>query len=118
MRELKFRAWAKKEKKMIYDLGTPTMIDGILYFHTDYTPMQCTGLKDKNGKEIFEGDVCVWRNNKFYVEWNGDLWGGWVGAKNHADQVPFGCNQNGGLPHEEMEITGNVYENPELLDLP
>src|SRR4051812_19947773 len=60
MREIKFRFWKKEAKKMLPDVfapQTPTFGDMIGLIQMDFEMMQFTGLKDKNGKEIYEGDV-------------------------------------------------------------
>ena len=88
----------------------------ILEDEKEYIVMQCTGLKDKNGKLIYEGDVVtyewltplgkVWRNDgKYIVEWSD----GFCLLSNIARyDVEHGTKRN-------VEIIGNIYENPELL---
>ena len=72
MREIKFRAWDKQTKKMwmskcylLIDIanGRPFNTVEDMYMPKDrYILMQYTGLKDKNGKEIYEGDICKIKN--------------------------------------------------------
>ncbi len=62
MREIKFRAWDKVEKQMITkNFGNFINFNGTVFHNGmkqgDWTLMQYTGLKDKNGKEIYEGDI-------------------------------------------------------------
>jgi uncharacterized phage protein (TIGR01671 family) len=110
MREIKFRAW--KDKKMSssfsledysadqdaeygnYDLPNDFSEDGVFL-------MQYTGLKDKNGKEIYEGDIIKhdYRDTLTVIEWR-DKDASW---------------SMGGYQPENTEIMGNIYENKEIL---
>ena len=68
---------------------------------------QYTGLKDKNGKKIFEGDIVKSKYGVFKskVEWNYSFCG----------FFPF-CNNDTGIFADECEVIGNIYENKELLE--
>ena len=142
-REIKFRAWEKTEKKMgvvevLTDQGcfilgiTPgkdTYLNGgktIVVAPTDgrFVPfqecelMQFTGLKDKQGKEIYEGDIL---DNHFKVEWN-QLHNGFAlfNKKGYCHQLMADeYNLTGeSLPPWQInaEVIGNIYEIPELLN--
>ena len=102
-RELKFRAWDKKRKKMFHFEIDDTIAIGYLEI------MQFFNIKDKSGKEIYEGDLFK------------------LGAEKQVFEVKFehGCFmafRNGkqfGLIGELqicfIDVIGNIYENPELL---
>jgi len=126
----RYRAWLKNDKEMI-NVDEIHWFNGELDFIGDYITfvrkadeielMQSTGLKDKNGKEIFEGDVIstytdnlvIKRDNLlgFYVE---------VGEKRNyfAETVDIEYldlfAKDFGVA---VEIIGNIYENPELLEM-
>ena len=121
MREIKFRAWDYNFNKFLY--SNTFQLDGCLmnkweqlkwfFYHMDTThstaeysePMQFTGLKDKNGKDIFEGDI-LHDNIEGPLEkviWDG---AGFVLTYGNHDYFLIGT----------FEIVGNIYENPELLD--
>jgi len=74
---------------------------------------QCTGLKDKNGKLIFEGDILNWKNEYWGVEWVGDM------CKLELSKYRNGKLQDAyclNCEHEEdAVIIGNIYDNPRLL---
>jgi hypothetical protein len=103
MREIKFRAWDGKRMSIDVSLcheGCGNWKDEQL--------MQYTGLKDKNGKEIYEGDVLKWENDAIgKVEWLHDGFVVYFPNWNRAHRRLFGS--------KKMEVIGNIYENPELL---
>jgi len=137
MQDIKFRAWVGK---MEYDITTgkfgtffvnkekgdglhpndsASLTPNTTKYSDDTPVMQYTGLKDKNGNDIYEGDILRWRDSRnLEVKW------GTVGWVLYGDLFKkFGleadsCNEfntSGYLPYSE--IIGNVYENPELLTI-
>lgn len=119
MREIKFRAWDKTEKKMIFHENTcgglRDFFDKMHLINDGYgrmNLMQHTGLLDKNGKEIYEGDIVKWLNQMQSKE---DY------AKNPYKQkvVKWGkesCSFNISTIDNDYEVIGNIYENPELVN--
>lgn len=137
MREIKFRAWNKENNKMVqFDFkniyGYEGEICGIILpdgqtalnfnsgygddgFNESLAIMQYTGLKDKHGVEIYEGDVL--RKERYW-----DIY-----IESDADNARFGflntewvVSQGKIKPIDkymmnEYEVIGNIYENPELL---
>ena len=121
MREIKFRAWDKEKKIMREVLGIDILHKEIFfsnedvdcYEHTDFKDielMQYTGLKDKNGKEIYEGDIVKFLNGIFEVIWCNEKASFMLKNKEYKEFLNFIYENNNG-----MEIVGNIYENPELL---
>ena len=78
--------------------------------------MQCTGLKDKNGKLIFEGDIIQSSGEIFEVKW-ADYTGNWGLYQDEEYQLDMSsrCGDAVRDTHRGI-ILGNIYENPELLD--
>ena len=131
MRIIKFRAWDKKEKKMCNEslmIGNIGLGEGSVIVTEDVEKgneliwMQFTGLKDKNGKEIFEGDICHVNENQ-----TEDGCFDMLGAYGEFGIIIF--NKDGcfgmeltdtkriyKIDDEEIEIIGNIYENKELLE--
>ena len=110
-REIKFRAWQTEYKKMEYLGSIGRMInlyDSTWFDDNFFKLMQYTGLKDKNGKEIYEGDIIEFTVGKFKAEvmWNDK---GFWGIK-----CDVFCNDT--LYFPETKVIGNIYENPELLE--
>ncbi len=116
----KFRAWDKENNQMWYDNVHGDLTDDAMIYVSyspadldeddvlisDVIPMQCTGLKDKNGKLIYEGDVLkdedgnfdslYWKEGCFIID---------------SYMPSYECLSR----TEELEVIGNIYENPELL---
>jgi uncharacterized phage protein (TIGR01671 family) len=111
-RKFKFRCWHKEKKKFV-SLKTINFVDNtITYTFDDITLQQYTGLKDKNGDEIYEGDIVKATSDQYENE-------------NFVGKVIFdeGCfltwiNKNdirGIWGEDDIEVVGNIFENPELL---
>jgi len=123
-RPISFRAWDGERMKEVTSIG---WIDGeIDYISTpkisasadNFVLMQYTGLKDKNGKEIYEGDILRWRDSRnLEIKW-GTV--GWVlyGELFKKDSLEAdSCNEfntSGYMPYSE--IIGNIYQDSHLLD--
>ena len=79
--------------------------------YKDFNLMQYTGLKDKNNKEIYEGDIVALHNGKYKVIFNTKEARFVLKDAFFEMDIPFTNNNN-----ERMEIVGNIYENPELME--
>jgi len=120
MREIKFRAWDKRERKMYYDVQDEydsTFPSFATLLNNDFFEvMQSTCLKDKNGKEIYEGDIveiecgCGYKD-KMPIEWNCNSY---KLKQTWSHDFPDGELELCQL--KRTEVIGNIYENPELLE--
>ncbi len=112
MNKLKFRAWNKIEKVMYNWKDQCDMIlDAIpIDMGDEWTEqcivMQCTGTKDKNGKEIYEGDIVDFNGTIDSIVWH-EADAGFVGAKHTNRFIFHWC--------DSIKVIGNIYENPELI---
>lgn len=112
MREIKFRAW--KNNKRIADIRVMYIDEkGLVAVNPDIADCveQFTGLRDKNDREIYEGDICIHPNGHVApVAWSDGLLA-WNFSINE-----YVCDQEaGGVGNGEVEVVGNIHENPELL---
>jgi uncharacterized phage protein (TIGR01671 family) len=113
MREIKFRAWNPYQKIMQKPKSVYEMHWGSQCF--DYL-MQYTGLKDKNGKEIYESDFVRFGYHNEYVgqiKWSINNASFRVMVFGHEETMPYLHAQK---CMEYYEVIGNIYENPELLE--
>lgn len=109
-RKIKFRAWDSVKNKMIFaptDDHAPNA-SWILALPNEVPKMQFTGLKDKNGKETYEGDIILLEGKKYLVDWSDDNAGFAFRSQepNHPNHDIIG----GFHDCEEFEVIGNIYE--------
>jgi uncharacterized phage protein (TIGR01671 family) len=110
MREIKFRAWDKK-KEEISDCNDIWFLDDAslnsIFENKNYIFMQYTGLKDKNGKEIYEGDIIT--------DDNGEMVYDEVIFCKGTFCIKKGKNQYHIFNEKNVKVLGNIYENNNLI---
>lgn len=126
-REIKFRVWDKPSKKILYpqevwirDNGfdSITRKEGICFSKTNNLNgilMQYTSLKDKNGKEIYEGDIVRWVDKYRMYETEGISEIVWRDTGFDIKDSRMGYEGELLIDWDDLEVIGNIYENPELL---
>ena len=117
-REIKFRAWDKYHNSMEYINDLYWFEEnGIHNFNDDnYVFMQNTGLKDKNGREIYDSDIVkvTWGSGKivFYeVKYCESLGYHYLRDTKNKEDDDIICIYD----YSQMDVIGNVFDNPELL---
>jgi len=136
MREIKFRAWKKEvvvddfvyEGEMIYAdsmsnceyIKRYVCIAGFYsdsgWDWNDFEFMQYTGLKDKHGREIYEGDILSCKSSSSCYQKYGEKYLVYWDDKKTGFECAYQYGLEGYMQNENIEVIGNVHENPELLE--
>lgn len=127
MREIKFRVWDKESNQWVTSLNQKSITkinydSRFLVKWNRYVLLQYTGLKDKNGKEIYDGDVVKYwhkfprgagagEDRNGIVHWN--KWGNWE-IKENQNPLDDYCTDLESYS-VNIEVIGNIHENPELI---
>jgi len=135
-RQIKFRAWSPRYSKMYRvanlsyivdqdyeeperDIGDLVQSIDVVTYRIDKVGtfesaelvlMQYTGLKDKNGVEIYEGDILGYQDKKYKVIWSH----GGFGIINILNELDYASFHILNLNEMQYKVIGNIYSNPEL----
>ena len=128
-REIKFRGYSEELKHFVYGFFQEVEVEGIgysyIFWQGNTTPVradsvaQFTGIHDKNGKEIYEGDIISIEYGKGIVEYSEKqamFIINWIGD-NEAYNESLAYNPRNyicGKTRKDIEVIGNIYENPEF----
>ena len=120
---VRFRAWLKKKQEMDNEIDHISWLedelycigDGITYMVSaeDLELMQSTGLVDRDGRIIFEGDIVKMAKDVYSEPTYYEVVRHYGGAY-RLESKQHGCEL--WLRHTDCEVVGNIYENPELLE--
>ncbi len=128
-RELKFRIWDNYLKKFLnssvrnleflktyLEIIDQSDFGAASFFiqETALIPQQFTGLKDKNGKDIYEGDILKYGDLYYEVMWIDYQWVATCPYYNHCHWPKF---ESFGREARASIVSGNIFENPELLHI-
>ena len=109
-RQIKFRIWSLEAKEMFEDfplVREDKYLNDVLA-DENYIFMQSTGLFDKNGKEVYEGDLITWGGGGIHlIEFRDTSWA----FKN--EQWLFSMITQ--KERDSFEVIGNIFENPDLI---
>ena len=124
----KFRAWDGAKKEMFKDTFAITESGQVVVVEQEFVTsppdyvfvdhlviMQSTGIKDKNGKEIFEGDIVDYKGRKAVIKWHG-TYASFIYRFVDELQERVSEWEPLFLAYHHFEIIGNVYENKEFLE--
>jgi uncharacterized phage protein (TIGR01671 family) len=127
-REIKFRVF--QNGKMYYNSDKESIFctinkmgiisdEGLMFFEgSDEISMQYTGLKDKNGKECYEGDLSIINGNLCEVKFDVYFFSGWCfDIRDRAGAYTFNdhCKHFNDAGCQDFEIIGNIYQKPDKI---